>query len=118
MARIVDLSLTVRPGMRGVEMEQSSTVEGQGWNARTLHLYSHSGTHMDAQTHFAAGPETIDMLPLERCVTWAYIVRLDAVGDKRLIGVEDLGALAEAFEPGRSLLLQTGWSRHAASRLK
>ena len=51
MARVVDLTLTLRHGMRGVAFEIARTVERDGWNARTLHLYSHAGTHMDAQTH-------------------------------------------------------------------
>ncbi|NJM37109.1 MAG: hypothetical protein HC845_04115 [Akkermansiaceae bacterium] len=55
MSRIIDLTLTLRPGMRGVAWEQAKAIESDGWNARNLHLYSHAGTHMDAQTHFAAG---------------------------------------------------------------
>lgn len=46
--RIVDLTLTLRDGMRGVAFEQAKTISREGWNARTLHLYSHAGTHMDA----------------------------------------------------------------------
>lgn len=54
MARIIDLSLTVKDGMRGVQFEPLHTVAQHGWNTRTLHLYSHCGTHMDAPLHFAA----------------------------------------------------------------
>ena len=54
--RIVDLSLTLRRGMRGVDWETACTFERDGWNSRNLHLYSHAGTHMDAPVHFAAGP--------------------------------------------------------------
>src|SRR5438093_5505301 len=77
--RIIDLTLTLRHGMRGVEFETARTVERDGWNARTLRLYSHAGTHMDAQTHFAAGPETIDEIPLERCLGSAWVVNLDGL---------------------------------------
>jgi arylformamidase len=112
MSRVVDLTLTMRRGMRGVDWETARTVERDGWNARTLHLYSHAGTHMDAQTHFAAGPGTIDCTPLERCMGPAWVVNLDGIADKTLIGVGHLGAVAEKFTPGESLLLRTGWSRH------
>ncbi|MDA1276155.1 MAG: cyclase family protein [Verrucomicrobia bacterium] len=113
MPRIIDLTLTLREGMRGVAFEQAKTVEHDGWNARTLHLYSHAGTHMDAQTHFAAGPGTIDGTPLERCMGWAWVVDLDSIADKALITVAHLGGIAEEFAQGESLLLRTGWSRHA-----
>ena len=36
--RIIDLTLTLRPGMRGVETEPKFLYERDGWNASTLHL--------------------------------------------------------------------------------
>lgn len=110
--RLIDLTLTLRDGMRGVAFDQAKTLESDGWNARTLHLYSHAGTHMDAQTHFAAGSGTIDVTPLERCVGWAWVVSLDGIGDKTAITVAHLGDIAAKFASGESLLLRTGWSRH------
>jgi kynurenine formamidase len=115
MSRIIDLALTMRRGMRGVDWEQAKTVERDGWNARTLHLYSHAGTHMDAQTHFAAGPGTIDVTPLERCMGPAWLIKLDGIADKTLITVAHLGDVAAKFRPGDSLLLRTGWSHHVGN---
>lgn len=112
MSRIIDLTMTLTRHMRGVDWEQAKTVEQDGWNARTLHLYSHAGTHMDAQTHFAAGPGTIDLTPLERCMGPAWVVNLSGIEDKTAITVAHLGEVADKFCPGDSLLLQTGWSRH------
>ena len=110
--KLIDLTLTLRPGMRGVDIEIAKTIDPDGWNARTLHLYSHTGTHMDAQTHFAAGEETIDEIPLERCMGPAWLVPLDGIERKELITVAHLGDIAERFKEGESLLLRTGWSRH------
>lgn len=115
MSRIVDLTLTLCCGMRGVEWEQAKTVESDGWNARSLQLYSHAGTHMDAQTHFAAGPGTIDVTPLERCMGCAWVINLDGIEDETQIQVTHLGEVAKNFQPGESLLLRTGWSRHVGN---
>ena len=112
MNRTIDLTLTMRFGMRGVEWEQAKTVERDGWNARTLHLYSHAGTHMDAQTHFGAGEETIDQHTPERCMGPAWVVRLGDVKPKQLLTVSHLGDIADRFQRGDSLLLHTGWSQH------
>ena len=57
MSRIIDLTLTIDSGMSGVAIAPSHTIEKEGWNATTLNLYSHSGTHMDAPIHY--GPKTI-----------------------------------------------------------
>lgn len=113
MRRIIDLTLPLRRGMRGIDWENVRTAERDGWNARTLHLYSHAGTHMDAQTHFAAGPETIDRIPLERCMGSAWVVDLPGIAPRALITVEHLGEIVPRnFQTGESLLLRTGWSRH------
>ena len=111
MPSIIDLTLTLRPNLRGVAWETVRTVERDGWNARTLHLYSHAGTHMDAQTHFAAGPETIDQIPLDRCMGRATMIDLTGVEPKSLLGMDLLGPTATEFREGECLLLRTGWSR-------
>jgi kynurenine formamidase len=109
--RIIDLSLNLRRGMRGVEWETARTIERDGWNARTLTLYSHAGTHMDAQEHFAAGPESIDRIPLERCMGPAWVVDIPGLAPKTLIEVAHLEEVKSGFQPGESLILRTGWSR-------
>ena len=109
--RIIDLTLTLRPGMRGVETEPKFLYERDGWNASTLHLYSHCGTHMDAQVHFEAGPETIDQIPPDRCMGPAWVVNLSGIAPKGLIEIASLGDAAQRFQPGESLLLRTDWSK-------
>jgi kynurenine formamidase len=113
MARIVDLTLPLRGGMRGVEIEKRHTVEVDGWNTRTLHLYSHCGTHMDAPLHFAAGNGTIDRIPLSRCLRPAWVVDLAGIEPRTLITLDQLGPIARRVQPGECLLLKTLWSRYA-----
>ena len=108
--RIIDLTLTLRPGMRGVAFEPKFNFKEHGWNAQTLHLYSHCGTHMDAPIHSEAGDQTIDEVPLAQCMGPAWLVKLDGIAPKALITVADLGDIATRFAPGDSLLLRTGWS--------
>ena len=94
-------------------MEPKSTVERDGWNAATWHIFSHTGTHMDAPIHFGVGPETIDQTPLTTCMGPAWVVPLPGTAAGALLTVADLGEVASKFPPGESLLLHTGWSRHA-----
>lgn len=111
-SRIIDLTLTLTPGMRGFHAEPTSRYETDGWNASTLHLYSHCGTHMDAQVHFEAGPETVDQHALRRCMGPAWLVNLSPILPKTLIEVVHLGDVASHFTSGESLLLRTDWSKH------
>ena len=45
---IIDLSLTMRTGMRGIAWDTHTTLAEEGWNSRTLHLYSHATTSSSA----------------------------------------------------------------------
>ena len=112
MSRIIDLTMTLRSGMPGVELTPKFTVAREGWNASTLNLYSHCGTHMDAPVHFAAGPGTIDQTPPEQCMGAAWVVNLAGIAPKGLIEIASLGDVEKQFSPGDSLLLRTDWSWH------
>ena len=72
--KVIDCTLTYHHGMAGVALDQAKTVEKDGWNAKILKLYSHSGTHMDAPLHFGVNDQTIDQIPLERCMVDAWLV--------------------------------------------
>lgn len=115
MARLVDLTLPLVPNQRGVTTEPKFTMAREGWNAATWHLYSHAGTHMDAQIHFEAGPETIDRKPLSLCLGAAWVVNLTPVAPRAALTVKHLGEVASTFQPGESLLLRTDWHKHAAN---
>lgn len=112
--KIVDLTLRLEKGMRGVDYESKFTVEKDGWNARTLHLYSHCGTHMDSPLHFGAGDQTIDEIPIEDCIGPAWLIPLDGIADQTPITVAHLGSIADRVQAGDALLLRTQWSRHVA----
>lgn len=129
MPRIIDLTLPLDNGLRGVSIEPAKRLEKDGWNATTLHLYSHCGTHMDAPIHFGASGPTIDQIPLDQCMGPAWVVDpccdVPALGDlgrayeenalrhyeRALIRVADLGQTVDKIRAGDSLLLRTGWSR-------
>ena len=114
MPRTIDLTLPLVPGARGVAVDPKYTLERDGWNAATWHLYSHTGTHMDAQLHFGAGPETIDTKPLTKCLGPATVVNLAPLAPRTLLTVAHLGAAANNFPAGENLLLRTDWHKHVA----
>lgn len=108
---LIDLTLPVRPGMRGVDVRPKFLLERDGWNAATWELYSHSGTHVDAPVHFGAHPITIDQMPLDLFHGPAWVAHIEDVQPKQLLVPSDLGSIKEKFEAGGCLLLHTGWSK-------
>lgn len=111
---LIDLTATLTPDTPGVSWEVAKDLQQDGWNARTLHLYSHSGTHMDAPRHFGcqhAGITSIDELTLDTFLGPAWVAPLKP-SPSEVIGVSKLGSLAEKFPSGHALLLHTGWAAH------
>ncbi|GAA4469558.1 cyclase family protein [Nibrella saemangeumensis] len=109
--KFIDLTVTYQPDMPGVRWEPARTLERDGWNATTLHLYSHAGTHMDAPLHFGVSAVTIDQLPLEQCIGPAWVLHLPATKPSERITVAHLGDLADRIQPGDGVLIHTDWSR-------
>lgn len=97
--------------MAGVEITTAKTISNEGWNATTLNLYSHCGTHMDAPWHFLSDGAKLNEQDLAMCVGPASIVDLAPAEPKQLINVEHLGALADTIQPGARLLFRTDWHK-------
>jgi len=110
MTRVVDLTLPLASGDRGVKIEPARRLEKDGWNATTLSLYSHCGTHMDAPIHFGIGTQMIDSFAAEDFIGPAWVADVRPVEPRVLIKPEHLGDITDQFEPGDSLLICTGWS--------
>jgi kynurenine formamidase len=110
MPKIIDLTQSYQPEMPGVDIRKAKSLEKDGWNASTLELYSHAGTHMDAPYHFGVGDERIDQIDPKRFMGLAWVVQLDNVMPRQLISIKDMGSIADQVQVGDSLLLHSGWS--------
>ena len=64
--------------------------DGEAYNATSISLGSHLGTHVDAPSHFLAGGTTVDLLPLEILMGKARVVEVLA---RERIDRSDLEAL-------------------------
>jgi D-apiose dehydrogenase len=107
--RIIDLSLPVDTSMRGVVIKPAKSIERDGWNATTLELYSHAGTHMDAPVHFLPSAATLDEQDLSICCGPARVVNLAPATPRQLHTSDDiLRAIGDVY-PGDRLLLRTDW---------
>ena len=107
--KIIDLSLTYEEGMRGVAFENAKSKSVDGWNSKTLHLYSHAGTHMDAPFHFEVNNQTIDEFEVSRFVCDSWVIPIDAHAEQK-IKLADLNAYPDLINKGDGVILKTGWS--------
>ena len=109
--RVIDLSLPISEAMPGVNISPSKTIAKDGWNATTLQMYSHAGTHMDAPKHFSPGGDSLDGQDLTVCYGPARLVNLAGVPPRYRITVEDVTSAIGEVHAGDRLLLRTDWHR-------
>ncbi|GIX06861.1 MAG: cyclase [Candidatus Poribacteria bacterium] len=117
MARLIDLTRTMTPTMRGVAWVQTHRLAQEGWNARELRLYSHAGTHMDAPRHFLPNGSGVDQLELTKCVGPAWVVDVGRLEAREKITLRHLGEAVERIQTGDRVLLRSGWSRQYGTPL-
>jgi arylformamidase len=112
----IDLTLAFNKNVAGFDSEPARLLQKDGWNATTLHLYSHAGTHMDAPLHFGVNEQTIDQIPLEKLVTkQTWVVRLLDLPLTYLIKLEDVLPQLVDFQQGDSIIIRTDWYKKLAT---
>ena len=107
---IFDLTRTIDSEMDRVSISILKTVQKDGWNARMIEIYSHSGTHMDAPNHFIDEGGRIDRLDLTQCIGPALVVDLSPSQPRQLYTIDDLAPWADQIEQGSRILIRSGWS--------
>ena len=110
MPRVIDLTLPLADGAKGISIKADKQLDTDGWNATTLCLYSHCGTHMDAPVHFGVGTESIDTINVENFTGPAWVADVRPIEPCALIKPKHLGYITVSLKPGDSLLICSGWS--------
>jgi len=113
--RVIDLSMPVSNSLPGVKVSPVKTIERDGWNATTLTLNSHAGTHMDAPCHFLPDSATLDQQDLATCCGPARVVNLAPALPRQLLTVQGIEANLGTVNPGDRLLIRTDWSKCAGT---
>ena len=112
--KLIDVSVPIRDAMtvyRGnppVRIRPAMTLQRDGVNLSELCLGSHTGTHIDAPSHFVRGGVGVDRLNLDRFIGPAWVADLGRV--RGGINADDL-TRARIPRGSRRVLLRTGNSR-------
>lgn len=118
---LVDLTMPMSertipvPGHPPPEFEPLTSIEADGVRNTIMRCSIHTGTHIDAPSHFIPGGATIDEIPIEHF--WRPALRLDLsdAEPKEAIDVARLDAAGFDADAARDaiLLLATGWTDRA-----
>jgi arylformamidase len=115
--RVIDLTMRITPSIRVFPGSPQpsfvpwSRFDSHGYDSEAMFMSTHTGTHVDAPSHFAPGMPSIDKIPAGRLVSSAVLVRT-IKGANQLVE-QDLEG--EQIRQGDAVVVATGWERHAAS---
>ena len=116
MSRIYDISLPIHEAMivwptdPRVSIVRDPT-KGKASTISRLEMGSHTGTHVDAPSHFIRGGGSVDQIALDILIGPARIFALDARGpiNSEVLERLDLGGVSRVlFKTGNSDLYKTG----------
>lgn len=94
-----------------VKTEAFSSIQvGEDANTTILHLFSHSGTHLDSPKHFNDSGPAAYQLALEQYVFEKPVVLDVPKPEGGLIYMEEVEPYAQKLSQGDLVLLNTGWS--------
>jgi arylformamidase len=116
MTDYVDLSQPVEPGMTVYPGDprpsfQAAAGVAAPWRVTDLHLGSHSGTHIDAASHFVPNGKTIEQYPLARLIAPGLIVPALELSEDQPIAPELVVPHLKELPKGGAVLIHTGWDR-------
>lgn len=113
--RLVDLSVPLSSGMGHFDgtppvwIAKSHELEEAGYRMSLLVMGNHSGTHLDAPSHFVADGGGVDTIPLERCFGEAIVCDVTPQPDREPVTVADLEPWADEIGEGSRVLIRTDW---------
>jgi len=114
MARFFDLSHSIENGMTFFPSDPVPRVTPAAleppWRVTDLHLGTHTGTHIDAPSHFIPNGLTIDQYPPERFFIAGLVVPVRQ-SDDEAIGPEAFTSHLSNLPGSSAVLIHTGWNR-------
>lgn len=121
MRRVVDLAHSIETGMPVFPTDPAPAVlpwarmPVHPFDTEVVHISSHTGTHMDAPSHFVRGAAAIDEVDLAGCLSPGALLDLRSLAPVGTIDPSDLrdaeARSVSCLSQGDAVLLWTGWSR-------
>jgi kynurenine formamidase len=120
--RIVDLTHPLEPSMPVFPLDPKPLIltwtklPFHPYDSELLHCGTHTGTHIDAPSHFVKGADPVETLKPASCIAPGVILDFRELAPRASIGVDHLRRAEEQLgtqvEKGSAMLIWTGWSRN------
>ena len=117
--RVIDLTMKITPSIRVYPGSPQpsfipwSKFDRHGYDSEAMFMSTHTGTHVDAPSHFKPGLASIDMISSDRLICSAVLIRAEKSANQ-LIEEQDLDNYQ--IREGDAVVIATGWEKRSGSR--
>lgn len=118
--QVVDLTMKIMPSMRVFPGSPTpsfiswSKFDTHGYDSEVMFMSTHTGTHIDAPSHFAPGMPSIDKILPSRFVTNAVLIKVPKSANQLIVPEDILEGLP--INQADTVVFVTGWEKQIASK--
>lgn len=117
LTHVLSTEIPYYPGGTPLTVENKAALERDGYYMNTIHVGEHTGTHVDAPSHFIAAGASVDRIPVNDLVGPGAVIDISgkcaANADYQLsyIDIKQWEAEHGRIPNGAILLINTGWAK-------
>ena len=116
--KVIDLTMRITPSIKVYPGSPQpffipwSKFDHHGYDSEAMFMSTHTGTHVDAPSHFKPGLASIDMISTAKLVCKAILIRAKKRANQ-LIEQQDFG---NQIRQGDAVVIATGWEKLSGRR--
>jgi arylformamidase len=110
LSQPVETGMTIYPGDPQPHIQPAAGTTAP-WQVSELHLGSHTGTHIDAASHYFPTGRTIEKYPLERFILPGVVLSMPDLVEDQPISTDFIAKGLIDFPEGGAVLIQTKWDQ-------
>ena len=111
LTHLISEEMPVYPGTEKPKLTPATTLEKDGFRETLLHMYSHTGTHMDAPGHLLTDAAMLDELPASAFIGSALVIDCRNLGEGDAVPLSHITDYGEDAEKAEFLLFNFGWDK-------
>ena len=109
LTHTISENMPVYPGTEAPKLTVPCTVFKDGFRETLLHLFSHTGTHIDAPAHLYENGKTLERFDASRFVGSALVIDCTGLSEGERIDMGFIRAGGELADKADFLLFRTDW---------
>lgn len=103
--------MPVYPGTRPPVFKRECTFKEHGFNETDIHMFTHTGTHIDLPLHIIDNGDSTDNVPVDRFIGKGLVCDFAKRADNYKIRVADFDKYTQQINNSDFVIIYTGWSK-------